>query len=189
MQSWLSRSPPASLDISMTSSIPATKSSYIGLPELVVLVFRSFEPICVLADAELSVRPALPRDCAFDERKDFVIDPAFANTPVKKGRRVARHPATILAPHSIVDQMPMFVASQKKSSTWVRPSTYRKRIMEQIQALVARQRIHPTENFDLSLMFDFQRTTIGSTTNTRSVSVVNAAVNQEVSLISIQSKY
>ena len=85
--------------------------------------------------------------------------------------------------------MPMFVAFQKKSSTWVRPSTYRKRIMEQIQALVARQRIHPTENFDLSLMFDFQRTTIGSTTNTMSDNVVNAAVNQEVSLISIQSKY
>jgi hypothetical protein len=85
--------------------------------------------------------------------------------------------------------MPMFVAFQKKSSTWVRPSTYWKRIIEQIQALVARQRIHPTENFDLSLMFDFHRTTIGSTTKTRSDSVVNAAVTQEVSLISVQSEY
>ena len=187
MQSWLSRSPPASLDISMTSSIPVMKSAYIGLPVLAMLAFRSVEAMCVLADAKL-VRPALPRDCAFDERKDFVIDPAFANTPVKRGRRVARHPATILAPHSIVDQIPMLVASQKKSSTWVRPSTYRKRIIEQIQALAARQRINPTENLDLNLMFDFQRTTIGSPTKTRSVSVENAAVNQEVSLRSFQSQ-
>jgi hypothetical protein len=47
--------------------------------------------------------------------------------------------------------------------------------MEQMHALAARQRMKPTENFDLRSMFAFQRTTIGSTTKTRSVIVEKAA--------------
>jgi hypothetical protein len=48
---------------------------------------------------------------------------AFIIMHLKKGRRVARHPAMMLAPHSMVDQVEMLVALQKKSSVSVRPST------------------------------------------------------------------
>jgi hypothetical protein len=39
------------------------------------------------------------------------------------GRKVARHPAMMLAPHSMVDQMEMLTEAQKKSWVSVRPST------------------------------------------------------------------
>ena len=79
-------------------------------------VFCSFDPRCVLTDAEWLVFLELPFDREFDDRKDLVIVPAVANMRFKSGRRVARHPAMMLAPHSIVDQMAMLVAFQKKSS-------------------------------------------------------------------------
>jgi hypothetical protein len=41
----------------------------------------------------------------------------------RSGRKVARHPAMILAPHSIVDQMEILTEAQKKSCVSVRPST------------------------------------------------------------------
>lgn len=47
--------------------------------------------------------------------------------------------------------------------------------MEQMHALAARQRMKPTENFDLRSILAFQRTTIGNMTKTRSVSVENVA--------------
>jgi hypothetical protein len=53
--------------------------------------------------------------------------------------------------------------------------------MEQTQALAARHRMNPTENFDLLSMFAFQRTTIGKMTKTRSVRVEKAATNKLVS--------
>ena len=50
-----------------------------------------------------------------------------------------------------------------------------------MQALAARQRMQPTENFDFRSMFEFQRTMIGNTTNTKSVRVENVAVDRFVS--------
>lgn len=56
--------------------------------------------------------------------------------------------------------------------------------MEQMQALAARQRMNPTEVFDLRSMFAFQRTTIGNTTKTRSVRVEKVANKCPVSDVS-----
>jgi len=42
---------------------------------------------------------------------------------LRSGRKVARQPAIMHAPHSMVDQVDMLTACQKKSSVWVRPST------------------------------------------------------------------
>ena len=136
---------------------------------------RSFGPRCVLVDVDWLVCLELPFDRVFEDRRDLVNVPAVANMCFKSGRKVARHPAMMLAPHSMVDQMAMLVAFQKKSSICVRPSTYWNRIIEQMQALAARQRMNPTESFDLRSMLAFQRTTIGSTTKTRSVRVEKVA--------------
>jgi hypothetical protein len=150
-------------------------SAKVGLSVLEVPVLCSLAPRWVVEDAEWSVRRVLVFEAVLEERSDLVIVPAVANMRLRSGRRVARQPAMMLAPHSMVDQIAMLVAFQKKSSIWVRPSTYWNRIMEQMQALAARQRINPTENLDRLSMFAFQRTTIGNTTKTRSVSVEKVA--------------
>lgn len=157
-------------------------SANVGLSLLEFCVLRSSELIPMLIDAEWFVRLELPFDCVLEERRDLVIVPAVSNMRFRSGRRVAKQPAMMLAPHSIVDQMAMLVAFQKKSSIWVKPSTYWKRIMEQMQALAARQRINPTESFALRPMFAFQRTTIGNITKTRSVRVEKVARSRPVSI-------
>lgn len=156
-------------------------SAKVGFSVLELLAFLSFELTWVAVEADPCVRLELPFDCDVEERKDFVIVPAVANMRFKNGRRVAKHPAMMLAPHSMVDHMAMFVAFQKKSSICVSPSTYWKRTMEQMHALAARQRMNPTESFDLRSMLAFQRTMIGRTTKTRSVRVVNTAKVEHVS--------
>lgn len=47
----------------------------------------------------------------------------FVTMRFKSGRKVARQPAMMLAPHSIVDQMEMLTEAQKKSLVSVRLST------------------------------------------------------------------
>ena len=118
----------------------------------------------------------------------------------RSGRSVARQPAMMHAPASIVLQIEMLTTFQKKSSVCVSPSTKRKRIIEQMQPLsvvskgvldeecegtnrAAKHRIKPTDNFDLRSMLAFQRIKIGSTTNMISVIVLNAALNVDVSFI------
>lgn len=110
---------------------------------------------------------------------------------LRRGRSVARHAATILAPASIVDQMAILTAFQKKSSVCVSPSIYRNRMTEHMQPLdyisrsgkltvlmtdsAAKHRINPTDIFVLRSMFAFHRTKNVSSTNTVSVRVFNAA--------------
>lgn len=163
----------------MTSPVSVIDSVSVDLSARNSRVFRPFFPGCVLLDVESVVFREL--GCVLEERRDLVIEPTVANKRFKSGRRVARHPAMMLAPHSIVDQMATLVAFQKKSSIWVRPSTYWNRIIEQMQALAARQRMNPAEILDFLSMFEFQRTMIGSTTKTRSVRVEEVAADHYVS--------
>lgn len=69
----------------------------------------------MLGDVEFAVCRELLFEWLRDERRDLVIEPAVENRFFRSGRRVARHPAMMLAPHSIVDQIAIFVAFQKKS--------------------------------------------------------------------------
>lgn len=91
-------------------------SAKMGLSALEPPALRPAVPRCVFDDAEWLVflEPAL--DCVLEERRDLVIDPAVAKTRFRSGRSVARHPATMLAPDSMVDHIAMLVAFQKKSS-------------------------------------------------------------------------
>lgn len=106
---------------------------------------------------------------------DNLIDCAVTRNRLNSGRSVARHPATIPVPGSIVDHMAMLVACQKKPSICVKPSTYLNRIIEQMLPTPARERIKPTESFERMLMCAFHKMKIGRMAKTQSVIVVKAA--------------
>jgi len=61
--------------------------------------------------------------CLMQLLPSAVEDRAVIIKRVSSGRRVARQPATILVPHSIVDHIAMLTEAQKKLAVSVRPST------------------------------------------------------------------
>jgi hypothetical protein len=83
-------------------------------------------------DALLKRGIVLELDCSFDlklrltcltQLPSVVVTWVLDMMRFRSGRKVARHPAMILAPHSIVDQMEILTEAQKKSCVSVRPST------------------------------------------------------------------
>ena len=130
---------------------------------------------------------------------DSAVDSlAWWTARFSSGRSVARQPAMMQAPASMVLQMEMLTTFQKKSSVWVSPSTNRKRIIEQMQPLsviskgvsdgegegtnrAAKHKTKPTENFDLRSMLAFQRIKTGRMINKMSVTVLKPAYEVDVS--------
>nr|GFD59160.1 hypothetical protein [Tanacetum cinerariifolium] len=82
----------------MTSPGSAMNSANVGLSALDLVVLRSFDPRWVLEGVEFVVCLELPLDRVLEDRRDLVIEPAVANIRLRSGRRVARHPAMMLAP-------------------------------------------------------------------------------------------
>jgi len=106
---------------------------------------------------------------------DDLIDRAVTRNRFNSGRSVHRQPAIIPAPGSIVDHMAMLVACQKKSSTWVSPSTYLNRIIEQMLPRPARERMNPTESLERRPIWAFHKIKMGRMAKMQSVMVVKPA--------------
>jgi len=62
-------------------------------------------------------------ETCFMQVSTTLYDRVLLASRLRSGRSVARQPAMMLAPHSMVDQVDMLTAFQKKSSVWTRPST------------------------------------------------------------------